>query len=114
MTEYMKMARKAHVLIGQKANLGNGEEDFYLKTVFIKSEAVEGLPAPTAGGASTGILADEGASEGASIVLAGEASSAELLPVAVVARGAMLQTSYVLTPSLVQSTPTPRKRPYQQ
>ena len=69
---------------------------------------MKGLPAPKTGGtatargaALTGILA-EVAFEGASILLAGEASSAEVLPVAAVAGGGMSQASSVLTPYLAQ------------
>ena len=41
MPEYVRMAHKAHFLIGQKTNIGIGEEDFDLEIGYIESEAVE-------------------------------------------------------------------------
>ena len=112
MSECAKMTRKAHILIGKKANLGTGEEDFNMKKGFIKSEPEEGLeeappPLPrgltASGGSSTTVAGGSlatiagGAStvlgDGASMILAGEALT-------------------IL--SLVECTPTPKKRSYQQ
>lgn len=66
------MAHQAHILIGQKENLGTGEEDFDLKQGFIKSEALEGS-VPTKTGVPAVILAE--VAEEPLIILAQEAPS---------------------------------------
>ena len=70
------MTQRAVILIGEKANLSNGEEPLDMKKGFIQSEAVEGL--------EPGVLTVcDGASTGASIFCAGEASRSLLqLPLA--------------------------------
>ena len=107
--EYVKMTRRAHILIGKKANLGTGEEDFDMKQGFIKSEALKGS-VPTKTGVPAGILAV--VAEEPLIILAQEASSAEVSsPVGGATPGS---SSSVWTPSIVvHSTPIPKKRSYQ-
>ena len=39
--EYAKLARNTHVLIGQKANIGNQKDSFDLEKSFLKSESVK-------------------------------------------------------------------------
>ena len=97
MPRYVKLARLAHHLIGKKANLGTGEEDFDMKKGFIDSEAEEGLERSL----------DRIPS--AEIILAGDAST--------VHESAILpdkEPSAILPAKVVQSsTSTPNsKRPY--
>ena len=121
MSECAKMTRKAHILIGKKANLGTGEEDFNMKKGFIKSESVEGLEPPALSSGATaaataGALTSGGADATralASIILAGDTFTVD--------GGEQQQeqeeftavvSSSNLTPSLVQSIP--KKTSYQQ
>ncbi|VEU37542.1 unnamed protein product [Pseudo-nitzschia multistriata] len=93
MPRYVMLARRAHYLIGRKANLGTGEEDFDMKKGFIVSEAEEGLERiPSA-------EVQEGRAPVAPVIQAGDASTVEG------------EESPTILPVKVQSS-TPNKRSY--
>ena len=126
MPDYVLKARQAHVLIGRRANLGTGEEDFDLIEGYVKSEDVDGLETNTAD-----ILA-EVVEESRIVMIAGEEGDEEdntekpnknatekpKAPAPTVAKEETpvgVAASSVLTPSLVlRTTPIPQKRAYQQ
>ncbi|VEU36376.1 unnamed protein product [Pseudo-nitzschia multistriata] len=87
MPRYVKLARKAHYLIGKKANLGTGEEAFDVKQGFTVSEAEEGVER----------IPSAEVQQGRAPIIAGDTSTID---------------SSIVRPAKVQSSTPTSKRPY--